>query len=732
MHSLTWIIIQRIQMNFSAVSNMKYIIRLFVGMVVFLAATSCHTSEIDNPDNTKPNGQPSDSELSITASIIQTRVTYSDSGDKLNQQWAVGDVLFGYIGGEAKEENRVSFTVSSVDPTTHIATLDAGSYKSTLLSSVDKVVDLVYTGQEQPYQADGSVNVTMSSQSANGKIPACMHSRATVTKENNVISLKFKFYNDCAIFEIVSLTGVNEENLSGSLQLTSIEATNLYQEGKYTLGENGFEFAGVEERMGNVSLTLGGDWHVNTDGTITDGTTSRALIAVVPIAEDDKKDIKFTSTTNTSQDFSFDYGAHKLDAGVCYVIGAKPVVAKTEDGQYFTSVSAAFDHASTLVSTFGEYNKVTLVNELIYGLNEDDVAHAPTNYDPTIIDINYSVILDLNGCTLSLDCLEDEADDDTFLRPFDSYYGGGFCVWTNGTLTIIDEEDCGYIDSCSECPIIENSGTVNIEGGNLFHWYRHHDNVIYSTGDLNVSGGNLYAFASPAVILDGTDAEGIITGGLIENDNDNGSDVVLTSYETIQVLDGADCTISGGVIHSYGDSPTIGCRSVSPNISSLTITWPTSQDDTKTDKEYGEYIHEPLIYAAAPSTTENPYYGYSNVPISAYYANKSNTAVVSLQGGYLISNQSSNMKAFYAGNNSSANTYNLDYTNFGGFYSNKGMFLKSGSTNATADLSGTNGFLIKTGSPPVRLYATSQSNSGFTMPLIYEDSGDLYYMDNKK
>ena len=705
------------------------------------AVVACHTNEIDNPDNPdNPNPPQISDNVTFTASIKQTRVEYTPNGDKLDQCWKVGDVIYGFYGEGSG--SKIILQVTNVDSNGYAKLeplYDTGpDFVAALKESVKNKktlgIGLIYTGKtissKDSYRNPISIGTSFLDQST-GQIPACMSCilyDASKTDEDGNTIVEFKFKNDCAILEIKGITGAKEEaDLSdgGKAELISITVTNTCYYFIYSY-DGGTLSLGTDTGYLDETYVETESLYVDSNGNIvdSDGNSASVMIAVVP--NDFKKDINVTAKISGDKTFGSSYNT-AFAAGTCYVIRQKDVVAKTEDGLYFTSVSGAFDHAAVLAETLGNDNTVTLVKDLIFGLDED-VAHATTNYDPTIIDINYAVTLDLNGCTLSLDCLENNADSLSFLRPFDSYYGGGFNVWTSGTLTIIDEEDIGYIDSCSECPIINNSGTVNIEGGNLFHWYRHHDNVIYSTGDLNVSGGNLYAFASPAVILDGPAAEGIITGGLIENDNDDGSDVVITSYETIQVLDGADCTISGGVIHSYGDSPTIGCRSVSPKISSLTITWPTSQDDAMTDKEYGEYIHEPLIYAAAP--TSEPVHYYNNVPISAYDASANSSAVVSLQGGYLISNP--NLETFFCGDGTNTNNYiNLDFNNNVGFYSNKEKITWQGSGNGNKkDLYNKgSGQVIQKGTPPLKAYATFQGkDSSFTMPIINEDSGDLWYI----
>ena len=95
---------------------MKKLSRLFTAAFILFAATACGTKEIDhpdNPDNPHIPDTPQDSEFTITASIVKTRVSYYDIDADLDQKWDVGDVLFGYY--DRSVEHKVILYVSDVD-----------------------------------------------------------------------------------------------------------------------------------------------------------------------------------------------------------------------------------------------------------------------------------------------------------------------------------------------------------------------------------------------------------------------------------------------------------------------------------------------------------------------------------------------------------------------------------------------------------------------------------------
>ena len=179
---------------------MKNIYRFFVSALVLFAFTvACNPPEINEPDNPS---NPEQTGYTITASIVQTRVSYDDStdGEKLEQKWEENDILFGFYGGDISK--KIIFKVSSVNG--GVATLDpvdGWEGEDGLGNAADETeVNLVYTGANinsiEEFDFSKGLSVDMSSQSIN-RIPACMHSKASLEEDNGNKSIDFKFINDC-------------------------------------------------------------------------------------------------------------------------------------------------------------------------------------------------------------------------------------------------------------------------------------------------------------------------------------------------------------------------------------------------------------------------------------------------------------------------------------------------------------------------------------------------------
>ena len=112
--------------------------------------------------------------------------------------------------------------------------------------------------------------------------------------------------------------------------------------------------------------------------------------------------------------------------------------------------------------------------------------------------IDYTVTLDLNGCSLSLGNYNEEEDYDDFsVSEF-------FDVTTNGTFTITDlsgceEAGCISADGNSATSIIENKGTVIIENGMIDQWGSDDVDdpiIIDNSGSLTVERGSLFSCGS--------------------------------------------------------------------------------------------------------------------------------------------------------------------------------------------------------------------------------------------
>lgn len=695
----------------------------------FISAAACYNNEIENPDNPQ---NPEQSGLRITATMAKTRVNYGNETDaQLLPVWEPNDILFGfYVGGDGQIQNFILTVIGiGTNDGNSTATLGfvEGNENGLANQPVTTPVYLIYTGKNgansitdaDKFTSDG-FPVDLTSQDL-GRIPVCMSATATIGGTDDAKTLSFDFAYDCAVLKIESLTGIAEDSgLTGNLTLplSSLTISNLILGGTYSFSNGSFEFTPNDNVTEAKTFDLsGGDWTIDKSGSVGSQSGKKILIAVAPNSND--AEIIVTAEAGAQgqeKTFSYSYGTRSLVSGTCYVAKAKPVVAKTEDGQYFTSVSAAFDHASTLYITAyntAENNIVTLLRDC--GIAGVDASYIPITGCTASIDVDgYKATFDLNGHTLtfagSSEYINVAKNSKLVITDSKSNSDNPGKIYSN-TVDYYDEDDDG-----NGRDLVWNKGELIIEDAVLWHNQDMCAVVNTDEGILTVNGGKLISAHYTAIYSDGGKID--IYGGFIESRDE---------YETIRVLDGTVCTISGGVICSRGDSPTIGCRSSSPNISKLTIKWP---DGIAPASPSEDLRHEPLIYAAAPNASQ--YYGYNNVPINAFNADDgqgANTAKVNLQGGYLISNQ--DLLTFYSGDGGTTNDYyNLDfYNNDVGFYSNKEMITFNGSSNGNKKdfYNKGNGCTIKKGSPPVIVKAES-AGSGFKMPLINEDSGDLWYI----
>lgn len=406
-------------------------------------------------------------------------------------------MLFGFYQGDPSKQ--IVFTVSSVDSQTGVAVLKPEVGGEWIASATDGDVYLIYTGlntggdvsynYENLLFSENSFDVNTASQTG-GRIPACMHAHAVlqIDGEGNK-SLEFIFQNDCAIIELAGLTGIKEDySIPEEAVLSKISVTGLFLDGKYsydkehnvlTFGANGNESKTVEIDFGDNS-----QWKVDETGNISG--PEKILIAVVP--KDDFTDITVNAkVSGTENAFNYTYSNKKISYTDCYVIAPADVVAKTVDGRYFSTVAAAFDHACEISSQHPYDNTVTLVKESIMGLgkhlqinldsdsfwDEDAKQDVPYGYlDASLmVDIDYDVTLDLNGCSLNL--VDDESCFEDYDGPLPEDYDPNsndsseyFCVESGVTFTITDSKKAGgTIESDSDYYIIDNAGVVTIYDG---------------------------------------------------------------------------------------------------------------------------------------------------------------------------------------------------------------------------------------------------------------------------
>lgn len=750
---------------------MKHIYRLLASALVLFTAAACYNQEIEGPQN------PQYSDLKITARILKTRVSSDSETDGfLSLKWTQGDILFGFYDDD--KSNTIILRVKSVDPANGDADLEI-VYVSHYNELVDQNthVNLIYKGDNVPmgdidpssYKFDSNMEfpVSLSDQDLS-ILPICMSADDVI--DGN--SFTFDFAYDCALLEIESLTGFKEQS-KPSGELSKLEVTKVPSCGKYSIiedesGKCQLKFTSTDDELKGYSFNLtNSGWSINTDGEIVNSSDSdkKFLLAVVPNSDMDAEDLENIDVkvyVGGNPSYSLPCGVHTIFGGVCYVINAQPVVARTIDGKCHSTVAGAFGWAETEIKGnsiySGRENVVTLIKEhideglgiplpenpILVPRDPEDEEDYDSYYWDKPLNVNSEITLDLNGCTLSIPYDEQyvEVDDDDWsVKEY-------FYVTSTGKLTVKDSRTGGMLESDSNKHIIVNDGTVNIENGIISHnrdwsavdnsnkltiyggslsavdWH-----TIQNCGELKILGGTVfsdgynaifsvcpddtsipsviigdgesnkpinisssggiaiyvsdyideesdihntngayfemnqgivsadsdfavyvkgYAFSPSAVRLNG-EVIGKITGGTVE-----GTDIAL------EVLFGADCTISGGKIKSTGGSgPAVLCfTATADDGTKLTVRWPDGYKETDT-------LYEPFISSSSTNSSQ-----WFFTPLCFYMDHVNNYATAIISGGYLYSYQDS----FFC---SSPNC--LDDNASGGFYSNISLIYTLGS-----------------------------------------------------
>lgn len=560
---------------------MKLIYRLLASVLVLFTAAACYNQEIEGPQN--PD-QPQMSELRITASIVKTRVSYSDAveTDDLILSWQKGDILFGYIG--KSKSNIVTLTVDEVEG--GVASLKAeGENLTKLLATTDGAfVDLIYTGSAPNSEALASETYTvdMTTQTPNGKIPACMHARGIVKESNGSKSLNFNFQNDCAIIEILGVTGPrNDENFSGG-QLLSISITNLPLAGYYSYSDaNGFSFAGTNA-VSTITLDheLGIGWTIGSDGRISNTDSGkRILIAVAPCSSAHEQGIKISAETATKT-FEHTYDGKTFEQDICYVIHDKDVVARVGN-EYFTTVTDAFNKAKEVYNTQGNTSTPTVVLLRDCGLAGVNIDGTSNIYGLTRISIDsYDVTFDLNGHTLTLGqkeyfdvyaekkfIVKDSSNGNGIIQSNYTDGDGYHIIYNNGIVTIDGGQlrhnfDWSVVDNDGELYVndgvlfsddwhtIQNGGTVLIEGGTVYS--RSHNAISDYGTSLIINGGELYSVDNYAIKSDEGASITIVEAGkedecypLIYTVAENKASIIVNGAET-----GTQFIMRNGLVYS--------------------------------------------------------------------------------------------------------------------------------------------------------------------------------------
>ena len=539
---------------------MKYIVRILVSAFAFISAAACYNNEIENPDNPQ---NPEQSGLRITATMAKTRVSFgNEDSNNIYPEWEEGDILFGfYVDGSKVIQN---FILKVVDTSNSTATLDfvKGNENGLADQPRETKVYLIYTGKNGDssiadtdiFSSTGEFSVDLTSQNLD-RIPVCMSASAEIEDgSDGEKTLSFGFTYDCAVLEIQSLRGFKEDKSATSI--SKIEVTDLVLGGKYTYDtDDGLNFE-ANTATETYSVEDLAKWGVNADGKLVyEGNPKGFLIAAAPNSTSKEIKVKvYNSASSETPYFVHPCNSTTISAGRCYVVRSEEVVAKTIDDLYFTTVKAAFDHARELSEdNSGNYNTaetnvVTLLAPEIDGLGTPTTGWWNGEYDVALmIDIDYPVTLDLNGCVLDLQYAEDE---DGNRMQGDSATSGAFNVKSSGSFTVKDSSGGdGYLESCSSCDLIINNGTTIIDSGNLWCYFA---GGIINTQSLSVYGGEVFSKVSYAIKSVG--------GSITIDQPDEGVETLIDSssetspaiYVTADGSNTASFTMKGGTVTGYG------------------------------------------------------------------------------------------------------------------------------------------------------------------------------------
>ena len=690
---------------------MKYIVRILVSAFAFISAAACYNNEIENPDNPQNPGQ---SGLRITATMVKTRVNYGNETDKqLLPVWEPDDILFGfYVDGSKVIQN---FILEVVDTSNSTATLGfvKGNENGLADQPLETKVYLIYTGKNGDssiadtdiFSSDGEFSVDLTSQNLD-RIPVCMSASAEIEDgSDGEKTLSFGFAYDCAVLEVETLAGFEEDGFDAG-SLSGIEVSGISFKGKYSYDNGNITFAAVEDINNNNSYSTSLiDWSVSADSELTcRGETKKILISAIPTSN---HDITISYKRNNSDFCSETFSNSTLEKGNCYVIRHN-YVAKTSDGHFFTTVSAAFEHAAELFDSDNldaEHNIVTLVRDCGFAGIDDKGAPKAGDEDCIYID-GYDVTLDLNGHTLSLI----DGDYDTFYVNGKYDYGVGDDVATGtyprNTFAIKDSKGngkllnnayyhavvnfgsfvltSGIMDNYNERTAVMNSGSFTMYGGKLLK-----SNAVYNTyalqninGNANIYGGYIYSNADVAIECD-ADSKLIIgddsgkdilisssgTGAIALNNSEGliySGTITCSTNNTIVLYNDSKCTISGGNIICTGEYSAIKCTNNNgqDSHSELYITWPS---DTRS---IGISRKEPFLYSHSVKQHYAPVFVASGVD------GKNNSATIHILGGFIYNEDTTDLSAYLdrgcfsvnRGNEHALNSDNDFYSNVTRFY----------------------------------------------------------------
>lgn len=545
-------LIPTIKCIFNSMSVMKNIRRLLAFAVVLLSAAACHTNEIDNPDNNQNPEKPQSSEVKLMAKIPQTRVTYTSTGSRLDQAWQEGDIVFGFY----EEDSRVILRVGEPDEDGTAPLSPVSGYEGFITELVSHATDadhlpvaLVYTGStstdESRLYNDNTITVSKNNQSS-GQLPACMHANGyAVITDSESKTFVFDFDNDCAIFEIIGITGAEALSFGNKdkLALDYINVTNVINSIEYSYSDGDITFAPNTDLNGIFILPSG--IYVDMYGNVVDsnGNNTSIMMAVVPNGE---QDFIIKIDFENREHLELPYHGN-LAAGKCYVFSQKAIVAAVGN-EVFETVTAAFAKAKANYLAEDPNTTVVLVRDCgLAGVTkqQDGTYTSKVGGSSPLLINGYDVTLDLNGHVLTLaggelfvvngvydEIKRDYVQDPQTLNTF---------IITDSKEKNADDEYDGKIMSSSGNYIVRNLGKFNIKGGTLHHEEDWSVVKNYGSGQLTITEGDFYSKEYYTIVNDG-----VVT---ISNGNFSGGKFYDDGWEAV-ILNSGTLTVNGGTFSS--------------------------------------------------------------------------------------------------------------------------------------------------------------------------------------
>lgn len=402
--------------------------------------------------------------VSLTASFstVETKVSYTETttgGIKLQPAWKVGDEVIGFDG----VNNTYTFTVSEVDATTGVATLDGACPASCTLH-------LIYLcGATKENITDGSLNVSYANQAGTGSadnvytMPAVMLADGTVTSGSG----DFHFSNAGAIIGISAVKGVpngttvTKVTVSGDNLSAATIALDGSQKLKLTVA------AKTDDAISTAALS-----GVTVEDA--DGKLSTPVLIAVPAGAKVSK----VTVAAGGKDYSFNLGsAVEFAAGKYPYINGSSGQSFTEDTVPVTGLS--FDLSSKEMNVGDEFTATVTVTPA----EATGYTVTWTSSDPSVatVDENGKVKAVGEGtATITAKCGDKTATFTVTVAPAGSvpikamYHGSDSTTiyWATQNLSISDSGKKSWKGSNSSAVKVPGT-TEEVKVGDFFQWAAH-------------------------------------------------------------------------------------------------------------------------------------------------------------------------------------------------------------------------------------------------------------------